>query len=337
MSENKLRIVGDKPLWDEELRSWLEQYIKEHPHHSTGILSRAQYIGIPRTILDEYLEGIFFLPKKSGGKGNNHKKSNVEESIRRFREEIEGSFRHNNGKNFIKTRTWVQIHTACSTAIRENAIVVVYGKPGIGKSRCLLEFKRRNTVTAPISVLCSRNITALYFVQRLAVKVGLSERAMTARLEDKVAEKLMRYPRPLFIDQANYLGEQSLGTICYIWEVTNVPIVLAGTKSLYDIFTTSQLTEDVRAQLSSRIAIHYPLAELLLSEAKPIIYQALGEDTTDEIVAQIYNITGGIHRLLNMIFPRILELMKLNAKELASGEVKLSELIARAGSRLMVG
>lgn len=192
-------------------------------------------------------------------------------------------------------------------------------------------------MTAPISVLCSRNITPLYFIQRVALNLGLSEHAITARLEDKVAEKLMRYPRPLFIDQANYLGEQSLGTICYIWEVAHVPIVLAGTKSLYDRFTTSQLTEDVRAQLSSRVAIHYPLAELLLSEAKPIIYQALGEDATDEIVAQIYNITGGVHRHLNMIFPRILELMKLNAKELVSGEVKLSELVGRAGSRLMVG
>lgn len=337
MSENKLRIVGDKPLWDEELRSWLEKYIQEHPHHSTEVLSRAQYIGIPRTVLEEYLEGIFFLPKKSGGKGNNCRKSIVEESIRSFREDIEGSFRHGNGKNFIKTRTWVQIHTACNTAIKENAIVVVYGKPGVGKSRCLLEFTRRNTITAPISVLCSRNITALYFIQRLALKLGLSEHAITARLEDKVAEKLMRYPRTLIIDQANYLGEQSLGTICYIWEVAHIPIVIAGTKSLYDKFTTSQLTEDVRAQLSSRVAIHYPLAELLLSEAKPIIYHALGEDTPDEIVAQIYNITGGIHRHLNMIFPRILELMKINAKELASGEVKLSELIARAGSRLMVG
>jgi hypothetical protein len=147
----------------------------------------------------------------------------------------------------------------------------------------------------------------------------------------------MRYPRPFFIDQANYLSERSLGTVCHIWEIARVPIVLAGTKSLYDLFMTSQLTEDVRMQLSSRVAMHYPLAGLLLPESKAIIQRALGTEATDEVVAQIHNITGGFFRQLEWMIQNLLELMALNAEELKSGRVKLSTLITKAGTRLMIG
>jgi hypothetical protein len=190
--------------------------------------------------------------------------------------------------------------------------------------------------TAPILVLCSRLTTPLYFVQKIARSIGLPERIATARLEDNVAEKLTRYPRPLFIDQANYLSEMSLGTVCYIWEVARTPIVLAGTKSLYEVFISTQLTEDVRAQLSSRVAMHYPLSTLSLQEAKSIIHHMLGDEATDDVVAQIQNITGGIFRHMEMIFPRISELKALNAAELTSGRVKLSDLISKAGTRLLI-
>jgi DNA transposition AAA+ family ATPase len=191
-------------------------------------------------------------------------------------------------------------------------------------------------VTAPVQILCSPSITPLYFAQRLASRLGLSESSTAARLEDKVAERLRRTPRPLFIDQANYLGEKALGTICYVWEVSRVPVVLAGTKSLYDIFTTSRLTEDVRAQLSSRVAMHYPLSGLMLSEAKAVIHRELGTHADeDEDIAQIYNTTGGLMRQTVMLMKNLLELITLNRKELESGKVTLKELIVKAGSKLL--
>ena len=132
MSNNRLLIAGRKPRWDEELRGWLEGYIKRHPHHSSDVLSRSQYIGIPRAILDDYLEGTYFLPKISGGKGNSARSSGVEEAVRRFREKIEGAARHDYARSFLETRTWVQVQTACDTAIKRNAIVLVYGVPAVG-------------------------------------------------------------------------------------------------------------------------------------------------------------------------------------------------------------
>ena len=137
------------------------------------------------------------------------------------------------------------------------------------------------------------------------------------------------------MDQANYLKEKALGSVCYIWEVARIPIVLAGTNALHTIFATSKLTEEVREQLSSRIAIYYLLAELTLPEAKAIIQRGLGEEATDETVAQVITITGGIHRHVDMIIPRILDLREKNQAKLEAGTVTMEQIIRVAGSRMM--
>lgn len=335
--KKKLQVVGKQLQWDEDLRCWLAAHIEEHLHLTTTVLSRSDHIGVSRTALDQYLEGTYFLPKESGGTGVNPDGSKVEHRIRAYRERVEGTVRHDYSNTFVETRAWFQLQQACATAIAENVIVVAYGKPGVGKSRGITEFAVRKMTTLPITILCSANITTRYFAQRLARALSLNETPPTAKLEDAIAEKLKRNPRPILVDQANYLNEKALGTICYIWEIARVPVVLIGTKDLYELFTTSRLTEDVRAQLSSRVAMHYPLAELSVAEVKAIIQRALGKEATEEVISMIYNVTGGVHRHVDMIVPRINELKKRNEQKLASGEVSMEDIVATAGRRLMVG
>jgi DNA transposition AAA+ family ATPase len=338
MDDNKkLSVVGKAKQWDEELRLWLAEFIREQPHLTTAILSRSDHIGVSRTALDQYLDGTYFLPKESGGAGVKPEGSKVEHRIRAYREKVEGTVRYDYSNKFVDTRAWFQLQQACATAIAENVIVVAYGKPGVGKSRGITEFAVRKMTTTPITILCSTNITTRYFVQRLARALQLNESMPTAKLEDAIAEKLKRNPRPIFVDQANYLNEKALGTICYVWEIARVPVVLLGTKDLYELFTTSRLTEDVRAQLSSRVAMHYPLAELSVAEVKAIIQRALGDAATEELISQIYNVTGGVHRHVDMIVPRINELKKRNEEKLASGAVTMEDIVTAAGRRLMVG
>lgn len=337
MDDKKLKVVGGSPEWDEGLRRWLASYIQEHPHHTTVVLSRRENIGVSRTALDNYVEGTYFLSKEAGGLGVNPKGSKIEKQIAAFREKVEGTIRHGYANTFLITRAWEQLQHACATAINENVIVVVYGKPGVGKSRCLTEFAVAKMTTSPVNILCSANITTRYFVQKLAQQLGLDDHPPTAKLEDNIAEKLKRNPRPLFVDQANYLNEKALGTICYVWEMARIPVVLVGTKDLFDLFTTSRLTEDVRAQLSSRVAMHFPLAELTLTQVKAIITRALGDEATEEAISQIFNVTGGIHRHVDMIVPRINELRQRNQEKLERGEVTMGDIITTAGRRLMTG
>lgn len=338
MSDSKLQIVGGgKSVGDEELRLWLKKYTDEHPHLTTAVLSRSDHIGMSRSALDAYLNGTYFTSKEMGGLGVNPKNTQIEVKIRAYREKVEGTIRHGYTNSFLETRSWMQFQHAAKTAIQENVIVVVYAKPGVGKSRCLQEYSTAKMTTHPIQILCSANITTRYFAQKIARECGVDDKLPTAQLEDKISERLKRNPRPLFVDQANYLNEKALGTICYVWETARIPIVLIGTKDLFELFMTSRLTEDVRAQLSSRVAMHYPLMELSIEEVKTICKRALGDKATDESVAKLFNITNGNHRHLDMVIPRVRELAKRNSDALENGSLLMTEIIDRASSRIMVG
>jgi hypothetical protein len=81
--------------------------------------------------------------------------------------------------------------------------------------------------------------------------------------------------------------------------------------------------------------MHYLLSGFLLAEAKAFLQLGLGKYATDEAVAQIYNITGGLPRYMETLVKNLLDSIARNLNELELGEVSLSELIARAGSKLI--
>src|SRR5262249_33133444 len=160
--------------------------------------------------------------------------------------------------------------------------------------------------------------TVRYFLQKLAKGVGVDESQTTARLADLVAEKLRRTPKPIFVDQANFLNEKALGVICYIWDIARIPVVLAGTQLLYETFHSSRMAQDERAQLARRVALHYPLAELRPEQARAIVERAIPGLTKEE-VAQIVKLTGGNHGSLESMITRILDLRKRNDTALKEG------------------
>lgn len=226
MSEDELQTADHEAEGDEELRRWLEQYVAAHPQHSTAMLSRAQHIGVSRRALDSYLSGTYFLPKEWGGDGVDPRSSKIEHAIGAYRERVEGTNRHGYTNTFAETRTWFQLQHACQIALNEHAVVVIYARPGVGKSRCLMGFAARQMATAPIAVLCSANVTTRYFVQKLARELKLSDKPATAELEDRVAEKLKRYPRPLIVDLAFCLYAYPIRRIrtCVRGEIMFYPI-----------------------------------------------------------------------------------------------------------------
>lgn len=336
MTTAALRVVGGmEHLGDEELRQWFEEYLRKHEHLPTAVLSRSDHIGVSRIALDAYVAGTYFLSKEMGGMGEDPSSSKLESKIREYRELVDGTTQHNYQNTFLETRSWQQFQHACNVAISEKAIVIVYARPGTGKSRCLKQYSIAKMQTRPIEILCSANITTRYFVQKIARSIGVSDVASTARLEDLIVEKLKPNPRPLFVDQANYLHEKALGTICYLWETARIPIVLLGTKDLVDLFNKSSLTEDVRAQLTSRIAMHYPLVDLSLPELKTITERVLGSKATPAVVNRLLSITSGNHRHLDMVLPRLAEMISRNETSLMNGELQITELVEHASSRLM--
>ena len=327
-------VGGTPPTADEELRQWLISHMERHPHLTTRVLSRREHIGISQPALDAYIKGIYYLPKESGGEGVNIQKSKVEPSIRIYREKLDGPVRNGYAQTFIEDRAWLMFQNACKTALESNLIVVVYGTPGIGKTRCMTEYSVRKMTTAPISIMCSPNITLRHFVQEISLALGLDDRPAVARLEKLIIERLKRTPRPIFVDQANYLNDKSLGTVCYIWELARVPIVLAGTRDLYELFTSSQMKQDVRAQLSSRVAMHFALEELTTEEASRIVRRALPDLLDDEVAAMITG-TGANFRSLDFSIPWVIRMKEKYRQKLESGEMTMIEIINWVCSKLI--
>jgi hypothetical protein len=64
--------------------------------------------------------------------------------------------------------------------------------------------------------------------------------------------------------------------------------------------------------------------------------RALGPDVTEEAIALIHDVTGGVFRSVDMMIPRLLELRQSNEKKLAEGSVKMQDLVKTAARRLMI-
>ncbi|HYP29381.1 MAG TPA: AAA family ATPase [Blastocatellia bacterium] len=331
----RLRIVGGTPATgDEQLRQWLVSHMERNPHLTTAVLSRKEHIGMSRPSLEAFIKGIYYLPKTSGGQGVNPLRSKLEPSIRSYRERVEGPQTTGYAQSFIEDRAWLQFQTACKVAIESNLIVIIYGTPGIGKTRCMREYSVRKMTTAPVMIMCSPNVTLRHFVQEIAVAVGADHKRPVAQLEQLIIKKLRSAPRPIFVDQANYLNDKSLGTVCYIWELARVPIVLAGTKDLYELFTSSQLQQDVRAQLSSRVAMQFALEALTTEEASLIIKKALPDLTAEEVAAMIQG-TGANFRSLDFSIPGVIRAKEKYKQQLESGEMKMIQIINWVCSKLI--
>lgn len=338
------KIVGPRsPLGDEALRQRLINHLKSHPHMTTAQLVRRMGAS-SRPALDLYIKGDYFKPKQEGGQGVNPKgATQLEAIIRDYLDRVEGTESHAYSA-FANTQTWRQVQKGIEVAIDESAIVVIYGPPGVGKSRSLLQFKVERMVSDPLEVLCSRNVSVKYFIQAVAKQLGIDGRASIPTLEDQVAEKLKRLRRPLVVDQANFLREESLGTCCHLWEVARIPIVLFGTRDLYDLFMSTRLTQDVRAQLSSRVKMHFELTGLTIGEAKSIMtawaasprMKVLppGADAP-EVIAEALKQALGLHRNLEFLLDRATELGEEHKEALAKGEITWKEIIIRAANRLM--
>jgi site-specific recombinase XerD len=149
---------------------------------------------------------------------------------------------------------------------------------------------------------------------------SLSEEIM--RAYRRVVREFFQYFKYRHPDQIT--SQQILGWHDALLKSKKRPrLVLAGTRQLFEKFYQSKLTEEVRGQLTSRIALHYLLPELTQDETKAVLRHAFGSDVTDEMIEHIHQVTGENFRGVDMIIPRILELKECNRQKLDDGTVKM--------------
>ena len=110
-------------------------------------------------------------------------------------------------------------------------MVLLGGEPGEGKSTAIayatnmmngifLRAMRTWTVTSKLGALC--------------VEQGLERMRFRSPMMEATVEKLMEHPRPIFIDEADYLmkGSDMLDILRGIYDLTGSPVVLIGIQEM---------------------------------------------------------------------------------------------------------
>jgi DNA transposition AAA+ family ATPase len=324
-SQARLQVVPEQAAWDENLRLWLVNYLKETGMSTTEF---ARGAGGSRTLWDDYVKCMYFgrPDPKNDNKIRTTDNSKVEPMLRAYRRRVEGP-NSGNRTEFAKTTAATQLWAALRTAVEENAITMAYGNWGVGKTRCTNEFVYKKLKQPAVHIICSPNATTRHFLKLIAKQLGFQKSALAVSipdLEELIIHFLKSHPRVLVIDQANYLPLKALGSVFYIWEMSGAPVTLVGTQTLYDNFFNPKLTSDERGQLATRVALVYPLTGLDVATVKTICHRVLGEKVaTDALVKAIWEKVGGKFtdegdamtanfRSLEFRLRRLLKLIKLN-------------------------
>ncbi|WP_333986822.1 AAA family ATPase [Providencia huaxiensis] len=156
--------------------------------------------------------------------------------------------------DFIETKTSRQIDSALQYAQLAQCITVIYGVPGVGKTKSLQHFvqKRPNVWLITISPSRASLSECLY---ELALELGIGDAPRRAgQLGRAVRRKLRGTNGLLIIDEADHLGYPVLEELRILQEDTGIGLTLVGNHQVYSKLTGGNSRDMDFARLFSRIA-----------------------------------------------------------------------------------
>ncbi|ELX2304349.1 AAA family ATPase [Yersinia enterocolitica] len=156
--------------------------------------------------------------------------------------------------DFVQTKTARQIGAALQYAQLAQCIAVIYGSPGVGKTRALQQFvsERPNVWLITVSPSRASLSEALY---ELALELGVGDAPRRAgQLGRAVRRKLRGTNGLLIIDEADHLDYPVLEELRILQEETGIGLALVGNHQVYAKLTGGSSRSVDFARLFSRIA-----------------------------------------------------------------------------------
>ena len=205
----------------------------------------SQLTGVGKARLNQWLSGTY--------KGN---VAAVEESVRRWLESRQASAALEGqmpaAPDWVETPTARAVMSALSFAQMAEAVSVVYGGAGVGKSTTLARYQQSApnvwVVTATPAVSAPGPI-----LTRIAQVLGIRTTGAVHMLEANIIERVRETRGLLVIDEAQHLTHRALEAVRSIHDAAGIGLALVGNEVVY-----SQLTGGSRsvgfAQLFSRVA-----------------------------------------------------------------------------------
>jgi DNA transposition AAA+ family ATPase len=223
----------------------------------------SQLTGVGKARLSQWLNGVY--------KGS---VPTIEESIRRWLDSrqtattLEGQMP--TAPEWVETPSARAVLSALSFAQMAEAVSVVYGGAGVGKTTTLARYKQQApnvwVVTATPAVSAPGPI-----LTRIAQALGIRSTGAVHMVEANIIERVRETRGLLVIDEAQHLTHRALDAIRSIHDAAGIGLALVGNEIVY-----SQLTGGSRsvgfAQLFSRVA-----KRVRLSRAKDADVTALLE------------------------------------------------------------
>ncbi len=106
-------------------------------------------------------------------------------------------------------------------------MALVYGEPGLGKSRTALWLAAQHDA---VYIRSTNLMTGRWFLEELVDELGEIPRYWTSDLFKQCINKLLERPQMIIIDEIDYLASdhKTIETIRDIHDKTNVPIIFVG-------------------------------------------------------------------------------------------------------------
>lgn len=110
-------------------------------------------------------------------------------------------------------------------------MMLIHGDPGFGKTTTITWLVNQAN---GVFVRANATWTANSMLAAIMEELGSDPMHSTAKMLKHIAQRLSESRRPLFVDEANYLGsdKKMLNTLKDIHDMTDVPVLMAGAEGI---------------------------------------------------------------------------------------------------------
>ena len=256
-SAYKIHVDDSGLKWDEALRQRLVDFSERHGWTD---------IQISRDMQRFYGKGREGSKARNVGMGQSYvyayrtaKWSASQDSLDKFEQRLRGWLDHReHGGREQEIDGNVQaaklIQHGLVEANESRKFVTIIGQSGMGKSLLCRHFANSRTRGGMVIVEAYDGMTPRAFLSAICRGLGEIDTGAKDLLLNRVAGALSEQPRLLAIDEANFLKEESVNHLVYIWNQSNVGIALLGTEELERVIKSSRL-QRVRSRLKVSILL----------------------------------------------------------------------------------
>ncbi|NLE63849.1 MAG: AAA family ATPase [Bacteroidales bacterium] len=172
-------------------------------------------------------------------------------------------------------------------------MALVYGEPGLGKSRTALWLSAQNDA---IYIRSTNLMTGKWFLEELVDELGEIPRYWTSDLFKQAVNKLTEKPQMIIIDEIDYLAgdQKTIETIRDIHDKTNVPIIFVG-------MTLAQKKLQRYRHLYDRLSEIIQFEAFSVTDVQDIVIQLCEVEVNEQGAALIHSHANRFRQIVRVI------------------------------------